>query len=117
MVIKQFEVAKYILFMGHRSRAAWGTRELEIQGYVACYGADGSRFVVYGLHPDSPVPFNAVCDIEARVGAIFVPFDSLPSYVDIVRNEKPVYATLNSENPNAMGLSTSEEPVGEGEPA
>jgi hypothetical protein len=49
------------------------------------------------------------------VGAIFVPFSELYQYVDIARNEKPLYASLNSDNPNWMSLTTSAEPVGEGE--
>lgn len=115
MSVKRFAVTSYVLNMGYRNTVTWGLRDLEIQGYVACYGADGSRFIVYGLHPDSPVPFTAVYDEASDVGAIFVPFTSLANYVDIVRNEKPVFATLNSDNPNSMSLSTGEEPVGEGE--
>jgi hypothetical protein len=45
-------------------------------------------------------------------GAIFVPFGDLPIYVDILRNEKPVYGRLD---PAGMTLSTSLEPPGEEE--
>jgi hypothetical protein len=36
-------------------------------------------------------------------------------YVDLVRNEKPVYAYLNSDKPQWNSISTSNEPVGEEE--
>ncbi|MFA6150896.1 MAG: hypothetical protein WC716_06215 [Chitinophagaceae bacterium] len=115
MATKTFAVQHYVLNVGHKNTATWAGVVIQIQGYVACYGADGSRFIVYGLHPASPVPPTPVYNVAGNVGAIFVPFERLPQYVDIVRNEKPVYATLNSDNPNWMALATSNEPIGEGE--
>jgi hypothetical protein len=115
MPSKTFAVTSYILNVGYKSNPGWGGVTIQAQRYVACYGADGSRFIVYGLHPSSPVPASPVYNIANNTGAIFVPFNDLPSYVDIVRNEKPVYARLDSDNPNWMGLSTSQEPVGEQE--
>jgi hypothetical protein len=115
MATKTFAVTNYVLSTGFKNSASWGGVAIQIQGYVACYGADGSRFIVYGLHPSSPLPPAPVYNIAGNVGAIFVPFGDLPQYVDIVRNEKPVYATLNSEQPNWMGLTTASEPVGEHE--
>lgn len=115
MASKTFEVINYSLNVGYKNTATWGGVTIQIQGYVACYGADGSRFIVYGLHPSSPVPPSPVYNVAGNVGAIFVPFTDLESYVDIVRNEKPLYANLNSDNPNWMSLRTSQEPVGEEE--
>lgn len=115
MASKTFEVASYVLNMGFKNGATWGGVAIQIQGYVACTGKDRSRFIVYGLHPSSPVPPAPVYNVAGNVGAIFVPFAEISKYVDIVRNEKPVYANLNSDNPNWMGLSTSPEPIGEGE--
>lgn len=115
MAAKTFEVKNYVLNMGHKNTAIWSGVTIQIQGYVACYGADGSRFIVYGLHPSSPVPAAPVYNIAGNVGAIFVPIERLSQYVDLVRNEKPVYASLNSDNPNWMSLATSNEPIGEGE--
>lgn len=115
MPAKRFEVSNYVLNMGYKNGATWGGVAIQIQGYVTCYGADGSRLIVYGLHPSSPTPSAPVYNVTGNVGAIFVPFAELSNYVDIVRNEKPVYAYLNSDQPNWMSLSTSREPVGEEE--
>jgi len=115
MPSKSFQVTNYVLQTGYKNSATWGGTKILIQGYVACYGADNSRFIVYGLHPSSSVPASPVYNVAGNVGAIFVPFADLPHYVDIVRNEKPVFAQLNSEHPEWMGLSTSKEPVGESE--
>jgi hypothetical protein len=115
MATKTFAVTNYVLNTGYRNTASWGGVTIQIQGYVACHGADGSRFIVYGLHPSSPTPASPVYNVSGNVGAIFVPFNDLHNYVDLVRNEKPVYANLNSDNPNWMSLTTSKEPIGEQE--
>ena len=53
------------------------------------------------------------CNAAQTQGAIFVPFGDLHNYVDIVRNEKPVYARLDQTS--GMTLSTGLEPPGEEE--
>src|SRR5262245_20159134 len=102
---KTFAVTNYMVNTGYKNSATWGGTAIVIQGYVTCYGADGSRFIVYGLHPSSPVPPAPVYNVAGNVGAIFVPFEALHNYVDLVRNEKPIYANLNSDNPNWMSLT------------
>ncbi len=49
------------------------------------------------------------------VGAILLPFKEMAPFVDLVRNEKPVYAYMNSDRPQWNNLKTSLEPVGEEE--
>ena len=115
MPTKTFNVVRYVAKVGYKGSAIWGGTQIQIQGYVACYGERRDRFIVYGLHPDSPVPPVPVYNVSGDVGAIFVPFSDLANYVDIVRNEKPVYAYLNSDHPEWMGLRTGSEPIGEGE--
>ncbi len=112
---ESFIVNKYILKLGHKLKSTWGETTIEAQGILACYGEDRERLIIYGLHPSSPVPPSAVCNWSVRLGSIFVPFADLPAYVDIVRNEKPVYARITSDDPNSMDLGTDMEPIGEGE--
>ena len=114
MPSKSFEVKTYDYNVGFKNSASWGV-SITIQGYVVGRGAAGERLIVYGLHPSSAVPPNSVCNWAGNVGAIFVPFNLLPQYLDILRNEKPVYASLNSDKPEWMAFSTSNEPIGEGE--
>lgn len=115
MTVKRFQVTRYELNAGFKNTAGWAGVTIQAQGYVTCFGDDGSRLIVYGLHPSSPVPATPVYNVGGNVGAIFVPFRDLGSYVDIVRNEKPVYGYLNSDHPTWISLSTSQEPVGEEE--
>ena len=50
-----------------------------------------------------------------EVGAIFLPFREMAPFVDLLRNEKPIYAYLNSDPPQWNSLETRQEPVGEEE--
>lgn len=112
---ESFQVKKYILKMGYKLKSTWEGVDIEAQGILACYGEHPQRLIVYGLHPDSPVPPRPACDWSVRLGAIFVPFADLHAYVDIVRNEKPVFARISSDEPWAIALDTDMEPVGEEE--
>ncbi len=53
--------------------------------------------------------------VKNNVGALFLPFEELGGFVDLVRNEKPVFAYLNSDKPEWISVRTSKEPVGEEE--
>ena len=114
MAIKTFQIDTYRANAGFKNSATWNGVQIQIQGYLACYGKDSYRFIVYGLHPDSPVPSPTYIEAN-KVGAIFIPYTDLHNYIDLVRNEKPVYAYLNSSKPDWNSLRTGAEPVGEEE--
>ena len=50
-----------------------------------------------------------------KVGAIFLPFKEMGPIADLLRNEVPIYAYLNSNTLAWTGIRTTEEPVGEEE--
>lgn len=93
--------------------ATWNNVTIKARGYVTCYGGD-HRFIAYFLTDDSPVP-KPTYVVGNKVGAIFLPFKEIGPFVDLLRNEKPVYAYLNSEKPDWNSIKTSKEPVGEEE--
>lgn len=113
MTTKSFLVESYVLALGHGMTATWSGKQIKARGYVACYGGD-HRFIAYFLKDDSPVP-GPVYVVQNKVGAIFLPFNEMGPFVDLVRNERPVYAYLNSDRPEWNSLKTSREPVGEEE--
>ena len=53
--------------------------------------------------------------VANKVGAIFLPFKEMPPFVDLLRNEKPIYAYLNSDKPEWNYVRSGPEPVGEEE--
>lgn len=113
MAIKRFVVESYSVKLGDAMTATWSSTQIKARGIVACRGGD-HRFLAYFLTADSPVP-NSVYIEANKVGAIFRPFEEMSAYVDLVRNEKPIYAYLNSSKPEWNNLSTSQEPIGEEE--
>lgn len=113
MAIKRFLVDRYKVGLGHAMSATWSGSTIKARGYVTCYGED-HRFIVYFLTDDSPIP-KPVYVVRNKVGAIFLPFKEMRPFVDLLRNEKPVYAYLNSDKPQWNSIKTSLEPVGEEE--
>jgi hypothetical protein len=113
MATNSFLVQTYQIGLGHGMSATWSGTQIKARGYVTCFGAD-HRFIAYFLTDDSPVP-NPVYVVANKVGAIFLPFREMGPFVDMLRNEKPVYAYLNSDRPEWNYLRTSQEPVGEEE--
>ena len=113
MATKRFAVETYSIKTGDSLTATWGGVQIKARGILACRGQD-HRFLAYFLTDDSPVP-EPVYIPANKVGAIFLPNSDMAPFVDLVRNEKPVYAYLNSARPDWNNLSTSQEPIGEEE--
>lgn len=114
MANKMFKVVNYEVQLGYKMSANWNGVDIEVQGILNCNSVDGYKFIIYGLHPLSDVP-GPIYYEPNKVGAIFIPFKDLPTYIDLVRNEKPVYAYLDTENPEWNGIRTGKEPTGEQE--
>lgn len=108
------EVKSYSLNVARRWDASGGGQPIYGPAYIVCNLADGYDLVVYFLDPASPQVANTVYLPSKRV-TIFAPIDRYAMFVDILRNEKPVYASFNSDHPEWNALTTSNEPVGEQE--
>lgn len=113
MASKSFLIQNYQVALGHGLSAEWNGTEITSRGYIVCHGAD-HQLIAYFLAADSPVP-KPTYEVDEQVGAIFLPFDAMGAFVDLLRNEKPIYAHLDSDNPGSNQIRTTREPVGEGE--
>ncbi|MBM4465726.1 MAG: hypothetical protein FJ014_09280 [Chloroflexi bacterium] len=112
MAIKTFPVASYRVALARQMTLGGGA--IKFYAYITCRGADGHKFTIYFLQPDSQVPDN-IYNPANKVGSAYLPAEQFSWYIDLLRNEKPVYAYLNSDRPIDNYLYTGEEPVGEGE--
>jgi len=112
MATNKFQVETYSINIGYEQSGGGGGPKS--RAYLSCTGKDGSRFVIYFAAPGSEMAPPRYFP-ETKFGSINVPFDEMHNYVDLVRNEKPVYAYLNSEKPQWNCLSTAMETVGEEE--
>ncbi|HHJ17634.1 MAG TPA: hypothetical protein ENJ80_13140 [Gammaproteobacteria bacterium] len=112
MAIATAEIEKYLVQVGYESTGGAGGPKS--RGVIACYGRGGYTFLIYLAAPGSataPPVYNA----SRKIGSINVPVDEMSHYVDILRNEKPLYMYMNSEKPQWNHIRTSKEPVGEGD--
>ncbi len=108
-----FEVKTYEVKIARELNASTDGLSLKFPAYILCRG-DEYHVVVYFLDDASPVPANTFIPARKR-GTIFVPRWQFEWFIDLLRNEKPVYCYLNSDAPNWNALYTGLEPVGEHE--
>lgn len=114
MSIRIFEITSYKIKLGYRQSATFGVTTLKAAGIISCMGNDNQRVVIYFLHEDSLVPNPAVTN-DGKWGNIFLPAVMMQVWMDLLRNEKPLYGYINTEVPKLTNVSTSHEPVGEEE--
>ena len=82
---------------------------------IFCIGKPTQNLTIFFCEDNAALPANIIQINDATTSAyLYVPAEQYPWYVDILRNEKPVYALL-FEEPEAIIVSTSDESVGEGE--
>ncbi len=94
-------------------------RQLEIGGgkfyaLIVCNASDGTKLYIYFSRPDSitlPNSYNP----QYKNGNAFIPYDLYPTYIDLLRNEKPLSIYLNSDKPEWNQLLSGNEPAGEAE--
>lgn len=118
MAYTTFEVKKYginLLYAARTQVSAIG-KVVKWRGRITCHGEHNHEdyyLIIYFL--DSRKVPGPYYDVEKKTGGIFLPLKEMAYFVDLLRNEKPIYASLNSERPGVNGLFTGKEPVGEGE--
>ena len=114
-----FEIKRYMVIWRQLELRDFGQVQARIRGLVRCSG-DGAndnheyRLDVYFLAPDSPMPDPQV-DIDNRRGAIFMNISDIHAFVDILRNEKPIFGHLRGDYPQWTSVTTTNEPVGTGD--
>ncbi|MEO0562643.1 MAG: hypothetical protein AAF125_11035 [Chloroflexota bacterium] len=120
-----FEVKEYMVILRQLEEMDHKGHRILLKGIVRCLG-DEYTLDIYCCAPDSDFPEPDI-DIDPDAdpdeepdkyrGYMFVPFADLPVFVDLLRNEKPIYAHLRGDKPEWTSITTTKEPVGEGEDA
>ena len=114
-----FEIKNYMVIWRQLEEREFAGVSARIRGLVRCNGVgaeDGKRYRldVYFLSADSDTPDPQV-DIANRQGAIFMPIADIYAFVDILRNEKPIFGHLRADFPQWTSVTTTNEPVGTGD--
>ncbi|MDQ7025178.1 MAG: hypothetical protein Q9P01_03105 [Anaerolineae bacterium] len=114
-----FEIKNYMVIFRQLEERDFDGVIAQIRGLVRCTGIgtqDNSdyRLDVYFLSSDSDYPAPQV-NLEDKQGSIFMPVDNMMMFVDVLRNEKPIFGHLRADNPNWTSVTTTNEPVGAGD--
>jgi hypothetical protein len=93
--------------MGSTSSIAW----------LDCLDAssDWSQELIIYFVPDGEKLPPSYCNISDKRGYIYRPISQMSLYLDILRNEKPVFVGMDDKYPDDSSVVTYPEPVGEGE--
>jgi hypothetical protein len=112
MAKHNFLVERYQITLGDHPKAFGGV-EVRPRGVVACFG-EFLRLIYYFLPEGAEAP-AAMWSEDARLCVVFLPTDAMPAFVDLLRNEKPIYGNIDTDLPGDAFISTLHEPVGEEE--
>lgn len=114
-----FEVKNYMVIFRQLEERDFHGVNAQIRGLVRCTGigtqdAGEYRLDVFFLSPDSPYP-EPMVNLEEKAGSIFMPIGNMMMFVDVLRNEKPIYGHLRADHPQWTSITTGNEPVGAGD--
>lgn len=115
-----FELKEYMVIFRQSEEREFSGVVANIRGLVRCSGIgvneDTSKYQldVFFLAGDSAFPEPQV-DLENKTGALFMPMSDMAIFVDILRNEKPIYGHLRGDNPQLTSVTTTNEPIGVGD--
>jgi hypothetical protein len=110
----KFTVLNYTISL-HRS-LAWnlGGQGVVQVASILCTGDSDHRLIV-GFQPQNESPSANYYDAGTKNAYLIRPESEFPWYVDLLRNEKPIFAHIDEDRPVFIFLYTGSEPVGEGE--
>ncbi|MCB9454485.1 MAG: hypothetical protein H6671_00700 [Anaerolineaceae bacterium] len=110
---KVFEIKEYMVIWRQLEEQDFHGQTIRVRALIRCTGGEYAMDV-YFLDDDSPVP-APLYEIEQKKGFMFLSVRDLFAFVDILRNERPIYGHLRGDRPEWMSITTGKEPVGEGE--
>lgn len=114
-----FELKNYmVIFRQSEERDFEGVTAI-IRGLVRCTGIGVNdeadyQLDVYFLEAGRDFPAPQI-NLDEKKGAIFMPMMDMSTFVDVLRNEKPIYGHLRADNPSLTSVTTTQEPIGAGD--
>ncbi len=113
MEVKVFEIKEYMIVWRQLELLVVNTVTAKVRALVRCTGGEHT-LDVYFLAEDSVFP-DPYYDAPNKKGAMFLNIRDIGPFVEMLRNEKPVYGHLRGDRPEWMSVTTGKEPVGENE--
>ena len=108
-----FEIREYIVALRQREVMTIGGMALTLRALIRCLGETQQLDLYFVEERDANPPPQY--DTTAKKGRMVLPFRDLPIFLDLLRNEGPIFAHMRSDKPEWSSITTTREPVGEGE--
>lgn len=114
-----FEAKQYMVIWRQLEMRDFNGVQIAIRAIVRLSGVEaksGESYImdVMFLTPDSAFP-QPTFEIEQKKGYMFMPISDIAAFVDILRNEKPIFGHLRADKPEWTSVTTGQEDIGEGE--
>lgn len=114
-----FEAKQYMVIWRQLEMRDFNGVQIAVRAIVRLSGVEaksGESYVmdVMFLTPESAFP-QPIFEIEQKKGYMFMPISDIAAFVDILRNEKPIFGHLRADKPEWTSVTTGQEDVGEGE--
>lgn len=113
MGAKVFEIKQYMVIWRQIEKRDFNGIEVKVRGMVRCLGDEYSMDVIF-VTDDSEYP-DPIIEESEKKAYMFMPVNDMMAFVDILRNEKPIFGHLRDDRPEWTSITTKQEPVGEGE--
>jgi hypothetical protein len=108
-----YRVKRYMVYLGKLKLVTQeedDTIIVEVVGGIRC--SCSGKLLDIGFIPEGePLPPNTVSPLNT----CFRPISEFSYYLDLLRNEKPIWIVIDEEVPHNHGIKTDFEGVGEGE--
>lgn len=113
MDVKVFEVKEYMIIWRQLELMNFNGIAVRVRAIVRLTGGEYTMDVHF-VDDDATVP-DPFFDVPNKKGYMFLNIRDILAFVDMVRNERPVYGHLRGDRPDWMSVTTAKEPIGEGE--
>lgn len=112
MTILSFEVKTYRVLLGKAIGVGFSNLS-HASATIDCRGpANEQLLVVFAATQAQADSGGNFTDLAGRRGGVVAAMSSFPAYIDLLRNEGPVFAQVDSGAPNNLNLlKTGAEPV------
>ena len=105
-------MGKFVKRVNHYAAFRYPNRP-STQARINCYAVEGYRLYVIFKAEGVDLPANSY-NADIKTGVAYETVGHFPSYLDLLRNEKPVWITFNEEEASFVVYAAGEQ-VGEGE--
>jgi hypothetical protein len=110
----QFEIGGYTIKLGRRLATRVADQTVTATGWISFLGEDFMSMNVYFVDDGSPVP-DPVVSRDGNVATLFLRNQFMPLWIDVLRNEKPIFGVIDTAQPSAPHITTKVEQIGEEE--